>query len=447
MPDIMKALNDTYFDASFEPVASMFERQAQFSPDKPAVVSTALSFTYRELNRRSNSIANSLLELGIAADDTVMLFLERSALVYAANIGILKAGAAFVYAPPSYPEERARYIFRDAACRYLITSRETDPEKLNAILGKDERPLYIEELLEHNNTADPHAGIKAHDLAYCIYTSGSTGKPKGVMIEEDNLFNFLHHNPKNTETACIAENSSVLLANAALTFDVSIMEEFIPLTSGGTVAFASDAEILNPLLLKEFIQKNRVDGICITPSFLNTLISLPAMKEALKNIRVYDIGAEAFPGSLFAKIRLISPNALILNGYGPTETTISCTVKMLESGENISIGKPNANVSCYIVDKDNNECAAGEVGELLIAGRGVGRGYKNLPEKTAEAFIEFKGMRSYKTGDLARITPDGEIEFHGRRDSQVKLRGLRIELGEIEESMSGFDGIDSCAAA
>ena len=157
------------------------------------------------------------------------------------------------------------------------------------------------------------------------------------------------------------------------------------------------------------------------------------MREALKQVRSYDLGAEAFQGGLYDKICAVNPEAYIMNGYGPTETTISCTMKVITSGENITIGIPNANVLVYIIDENNKEVPDGQVGELLICGKGVGRGYRNLPEKTAEAFIEYHGMRGYKSGDLALINSEGEIEFHGRKDNQVKLRGLRIELGEVEE--------------
>ncbi|MBR4464809.1 MAG: AMP-binding protein [Treponema sp.] len=185
-----------------------------------------------------------------------------------------------------------------------------------------------------------------------MYTSGSTGKPKGVMIEHGNLFNFVNPSPKNYEARGITEKGTVFLAMAQMTFDISVMEEWLGLTSGMTVALASDEEIMNPLLMKDFMLKNKIDAVCFTPAYANTIFSIPQIQEALRAIKTYDFGSEAFPASLFTKIRAVNPAAYIMNGYGPTETTISCTMKVIESSENITIGKPNANVYAFIVDSD-----------------------------------------------------------------------------------------------
>ncbi len=440
-------LNDTFWEVSFKPVAALFEAQALANPERLAVVSTAVSMTYGELNEAANRIANALRYYNVRPDDTVMILLPRNVMSYAANLGILKAGAAFVTASTEYPDERIAFMFKDAGCRFLITTHKITFDRLDLIIEMGKRPLFLENIVTSPWPEDPVVRIDESDLAYMIYTSGSTGKPKGVMIEQGNLSNFLDHNPKNRETLYLAEKASVVLAVAPLTFDFSIMEEFIPLTSGLTVALASNAEILDPLCMRDFMLKHKVDAVCATPSYLNILLSIPKLKDALANIKIYDLGAEAFPAGLFEKIREASPEAMIMNGYGPTEATISCTMKVIEDAKHITIGKPNGNVFCYIVDQNNEEVEKGEIGELLICGKGIGRGYKNLPEKTAESFIEFRGMRGYKSGDLARITEDDEIEYHGRRDDQVKYHGLRIELGEIEANMAKFPGIDACSAS
>lgn len=441
------SLNDTSYPVQFLPVSKMFEERVKEHPDKLAVVSSSISMTYEELNEMANRIANALRYDNIRPDDTIMILLPRSALIYAVNMGILKAGAAFVTVSTEYPDERISYIYKDAGCRRVITTHRIAFDKLDLIIELGKRPLFVENAIASPWADNPEVRIDERDLAYCIYTSGTTGNPKGVLIEQSNLHNFLTHNEKNRETMGLVEHCNVLLANAALTFDVSIMEEFIPLTSGMTIAFASNEEILNPIMMRDFIIKHHVDGMCGTPSYINTLLSMPQLKEALSQIKVYDIGAEAFPSSLYEKIVAVNPDAYIMNGYGPSETTISCTMKVIESHDNVTIGKPNANVYCYIVDDKNNEVPKGELGELVVCGKGVGRGYKNLPEKTAETFITFNGMRAYKTGDYARITENDEIEFHGRRDNQVKYHGLRIELGEIEENMSRSTYIEACVAA
>lgn len=194
-------------------------------------------------------------------------------------------------------------------------------------------------------------------------------------------------------------------------------------------------------MLGNLIIEHKVDIMTTTPTYLSNMIDLPQLRKAVSQIKVFDVGAEAFPPALYDKIRSVNPDAYIMNGYGPTETTISCTMKVITDSKNITIGAPNGNVKVYIVDKDNKVLPDGETGELVVAGLGVGRGYINLPEKTAAVFIELNGERAYKTGDLAKINTDGEIEFFGRIDNQIKLRGLRIELGEIEEVINSYEGI------
>lgn len=442
----MKGRNETFYEAAYESVVRMFERQAAVHPDQTAVISGGESRSYAQLNADANRVANVLIENGVQAETIVAIVLERGIGVYTATQGILKAGGAFTCISPEYPEERVRFILEDSGAKWVITD-----SRIRAQYGEmwDTlacTPLLVEELLEHENTENPGREIAEHDLCYVIYTSGSTGKPKGVMIEHGNLFNFVHANPKNHETFGYTERASVALALAAMTFDVSIMEEFIPLTNGMTVVIATEEEIHNPELLADTILKNGVDILTTTPSFLSVMLEIPKMRETLKQIRSYDLGAEAFPGGLYHKICEINPDAYIMNGYGPTETTISCTMKVITSSEQITIGFPNANVQVFIIDETNEEVPDGQVGELLICGKGVGRGYRNLPEKTAEAFITFRGMRGYKSGDLARINADGEIEFHGRKDNQVKLRGLRIELGEIEEVILSHADVRNVAA-
>lgn len=430
----------------FRSIVNLVERQAILTPDKTAAAGGRISLSYRELNEYANRLANALLYFGVQREERVMIMLPRNIMYYAVNLGILKAGAAFVTVDISYPDERIRFIAGDAGCRYVIVTRSIfrGRRELMETLGAE--PLFLDELLASPWPDEPFLRTGEHDLAYCIYTSGSTGQPKGVMIEHGNLMNFLVRDPENLEVMRIAERSSVILACAALTFDVSLMEEFIAFAFGKTLVMASSEQIVNPLLLKELLDRYQVDGLICTPSYLNMLLSVTALKTSLSRIRVFDVGAEAFPGELYTKIRAVNREGVILNGYGPTETTISCMCREITDSENITIGRPAAGVSCYIVDEELNEVPAGETGELLICGKGVGRGYRNLPEKTKEAFVSFRGMRGYRSGDLARIDENGEIVFQGRMDSQVKLKGLRIELGEVENVMAGCDLIETCAA-
>ena len=429
----MKKNKDTIYEIDFVSVVRMFEKQVEIYPDKTAVISGSERKTYGELNADANRVADVLIKNGVEAETIVAVLLERGIKVYTATQGILKAGGAFTCISAEYPEERVRYIIEDSGAKWIITDEKTKNRFRDLWEALECTPLIIDEILKGNNTQNPNREIQEKDLCYVIYTSGSTGKPKGVMIEQGNLSNFVNANPKNHETLGFTEKSSVVLALAAITFDVSIMEEFIPLTNGMTVVIATEEEIHNLDLLADTILRHGVDNITTTPSFFSVMLEIPKMREALKQVCSYDLGAEAFQGGLYDKICEINPDAYIMNGYGPTETTISCTMKVITSAENITIGMPNANVLVYIIDENNKEVPDGQVGELLICGKGVGRGYRNLPEKTAEVFIEYNGMRGYKSGDLALINSEGEIEFHGRKDNQVKLRGLRIELGEVEE--------------
>lgn len=437
----MSEINETKFDFEFQPVTKLFEEQVSLNPNKTAVIAGDESLTYTQLNERVNRVANSLLEKGAGREKIIGVMLERCCDFYSVRQGILKSGSAFVVATPEYPDDRVEYIFEDSEAMFVITTKDI-AEKRKELFSKLKCDiLLLDELLENANTTNPDVDIKEHDLCYCIYTSGSTGKPKGVMIEHINLANFVNPNPKNGETLGFVERGSVCLAMAAMTFDVSIMEEFISLTNGLTVVIASDEEILNPLMLGELIIKNKVDIMATTPTYVSNIIDLPQLKKAISQIKVFDFGAEAFPPALYEKIRSVNSDAYIMNGYGPTEATISCTMKVIDNNKKITIGIPNANVKAYIVDKDNKLLPDGESGELVIAGLGVGRGYVKLPEKTSAVFIKINGEKAYKTGDLAKINEDGEIEFFGRIDNQIKLRGLRIELGEIEEVINSFDGV------
>ncbi len=308
--------------------------------------------------------------------------------------------------------------------------------------------LTVEGLCRNANAENPGLTVKTSSLAYVIYTSGSTGRPKGVMLEHGNLCNFVNANEKNLETREFVEGGKTALALAAVSFDVSMMEIHISLTHGMTCVMATEEEIHNPLLLADLIKNEAVDVVCFTPSYLANLLQFPEAEESLGRVKMYDVGAEAFPPSLYGKAHAASPDAVIVNGYDPTEATISCVATILSGGERITIGKPSANVKAWVMDKFGHELPAGAVGELVIGGLGVGRGYMNLPDKTSAAFFTYEGVRAYRTGDIVRLlrSDDGfDVDYIGRGDRQVKIRGLRIELGEVESVIREFPGVADVA--
>ncbi len=421
----------------------LFERQAARFPDKIAVIANGEKLTFSALNANANKIANRLLDMGISTEQMVGVMMPRTVDVYAVRQGIMKAGGAFLPIDPEYPDERVSYILEDSGAKFVIVPGALVRERSQFAQKLPAKTLVLEELLsDGGNTQNPKVDIKPENLCYCIYTSGSTGKPKGVMIEHRNLVNYVDDNPFNVEARSYVQNASVSLAFAAITFDVSILEECIPLYHGITVCMANEEEIHNPFALSKLIMDHGVDMMTCTPSYLINIIDMPQMREALSQIKVFNVGAEAFPDALYEKIMALGSNAKVFNGYGPTETTIGCAFETV-TGEAITIGKPMANIQMMMIDKYRNLLPAGVPGELLIIGNGVGRGYVGKPEMTADKFIGFEGKKAYRSGDLARWNHHGKIEFMGRMDNQVKLRGLRVELDEIENVINRYPAVKS----
>lgn len=420
----------------------LFEHQVLLYPEKTAVIANGERRTFRELNKNANKIANHLLELGLVSEQMVGVMLPRTVDVYAARQGIMKAGGAFLPIDPEYPDERISYILEDSGAGFVILTREIAKERSQFVKQLKAKVLVVEELLAEGSTENPNVDVRPEQLCYCIYTSGSTGKPKGVMIEHRNLVNYVNDNPYNVEARSYVQNATVSLAFAAITFDVSILEECIPLYHGITVCMANEEEIHNPMALSQLITEHGVDMMTCTPSFLTNIIDMPEMKDSLSQIKVFNVGAEAFPDALYDKIMALGSQAVVFNGYGPTETTIGCAFEQV-AGEKITIGKPMANTKMVMIDKYRNLLPAGVPGELLIIGDGVGRGYVGKPEMTKDKFIRFEGKKSYRSGDLAKWNHHGKIEFMGRMDNQVKLRGLRVELDEIENVMNQYPTVKS----
>ncbi len=418
----------------------LLERQVLLHENKTAVTAGGESITFGELNKRANKIANALISKGIGEEDIVGLYMDRCVDVYPIRQGIMKSGAAFLSTEPEYPDERISYIFENARAKFVITTKKLYASRKSLLDAVPCEILLLENLYLCENAENPGVTIRPSSLAYCIYTSGSTGKPKGVMIEHRNLMNMLAYHEKNVLAKDYVDNTSVFLGLAAITFDVSIIEEMMPLYHGQSVAMATNEEIHNPILLANMMQKTGVDMMKCTPSYMQTMLDFPEVCKVFSQLRAIIIGAEPFPATLYDKMRKAGFRGIIFNSYGPTETTVTVTIDELD-GEHVTIGTPAGNTKIYMLDRFGNILPKFARGELTILGGSVGRGYVGLPEMTKEKFIDYCGEPAYRSGDVAYWNENGKIVHCGRSDNQIKLRGLRVELDEIENVMNRFEGI------
>lgn len=443
---ILESINST--ERKFEniPAHRFFERHAAENPNQTAVICNGRSLSYDEMNRQANRLAHRLIEYGAGPDSIIGIILNRSVELDVAEMGILKSGGAFLGLLPDYPDDRISFCLEDAGSTIVVTTRALQEEKAE-LLGKDKpyRTLLLDDILsEDGNDTNPEIEIRQDSLAYCIYTSGSTGNPKGVLVEHHNLA-CLAQPFDGTYSSYYGKNGgNVSLAISSISFDMSLLDNLLFLLNGKTVCIATEQEIHNPALLVNVMAENAVECVAMTPSMAVNYLSIPEFQNAIRNVKVFFAGAEAFPESLYAKLKSLSPDIHVINGYGPSECTITCCAKELEDGQKITLGCPSPNTEFYVLDKNGNILPRYACGELIICGELVGRGYMNLPEKTKASFFTLNGKPAYHSGDIVRINGDGEIDFFGRRDNQVKLRGFRVELDEIERTILSFDNIGQC---
>ena len=452
---LQASFNSTKVSIPFVPVHEQIARHARKNPDKPAVIAGGKTLSFRELDLLSSRLAKAIAEKGIGNDDLVGVLFDRTVWAYVAEIAVLKAGCGFMPFIPDYPDDRIQFCMKDSASRLLITCR-AQAEGRQLLRDNRYEMLTLEEVFgkELNQIIADGAWsdfapvpVYRDSLAYCIYTSGSTGKPKGVMIEHRNIANYVHRNEKSIEIMHYAEPGRVCLAIASFSFDVSVVEEFVPLCNGNTVVIATEAEIHDPALLARLIRETGATGITCTPTYLMSLLEIPESREAIRQITFFDIGAEAFPRPLYDRLRELRKDSVILNVYGPTECTMGCAAALMGDQEQVTVGRPIANTTFYVADTFGNPLPVGLKGELIICGDQVGRGYVNPTGKNTSAFFTYHRERAYHSGDLAAWTDSGEIRIFGRMDNQIKLRGFRIELDEIEKVMMEFPGLSSGAVA
>ncbi len=411
-------------------IQQRFEEQVEEHPEHVAVVKDDIYLTYSELNEKSNQLARILRSKGVQAESIVALSTERSIETIIGMLAVLKAGGAYLPIDPSYPEDRKEYMLEDSKAKILLTQSymTKDISYDGELIYLDNKELYEGDAsnLQHNT--------KSNNMAYIIYTSGSTGKPKGVMIEHHGVINLCYwlnerYNLKNNKNILQITNTS---------FDVSVEEIFGALLNGATLCIAADEILMDKNKFKQFVDKHNINMAQFVPATLSELI---INNEKMESLKIVICGGDKISEAL--KEQVLDMGYNLYNCYGPTEITVDAATKQCERGK-VTIGKPIANTRAYILDNNNGLQPIGVPGELCISGVGLARGYLNREELTAEKFVYNpyeKNQKMYKTGDLVRWLEDGDIEFLGRIDHQVKVRGFRIELGEIESQLLKYEGI------
>jgi len=438
-------------------VHALFEEQVARQPDAVALVFEGRALGYDALNRRANQLAQRLLAQGLRPDDRVALYLERGLEMVVGLLGVLKAGGAYVPLDPGYPAERLAWMLADSAPVALLTHHCLH-DRLLGIDGARALPILVLDAPETramlarqpDSNPDPGAlGLTSRHLAYVIYTSGSTGRPKGVMNEHDGVVNFLRWNHGQYR---LGAGGDRVLQKTPFSFDVSVWEFFVTLTSGARLVIARPEGHQDPRYLSQVVAEERITLLHFVPSMLQVFLDHADLRQCASLRTVLCIG-EALPHALQERFHRLLPQAELHNLYGPTEAAVHVTFwrcdRTLHAGK-VPIGRPIANTRLYVLDAHREPVPIGVVGEIHIGGAGVARGYLNRPDLTAERFSPdpfagTPGARMYQTGDLGRWLADGTLEYVGRNDFQVKVRGFRIELGEIEARLAACTGVHEAA--
>ncbi|UPG79658.1 non-ribosomal plipastatin synthetase PpsC [Bacillus subtilis] len=437
---LIHELNRTKIDyPRNETISRLFEMQAEQTPNAVAIVSDTQVFTYEDLNSWANQIASVLQIKGVGPDSVVALLTGRTPELIAGMLGILKAGGAYLPIASDLPVERIAYMLSDSGAALLLQSEKTEKQ----LLDIECEQIIIEDIQKQGKTKNVDSSAGPHSLAYIIYTSGSTGKPKGVMIEQRSVIRLVKNSNYITFTP-----EDRLLMTSSIGFDVGSFEIFGPLLNGAALHLSDQQTFLDSHQLKRYIEHQGITTIWLTSSLFNHLTE--QNEQTFSQLKHLIIGGEALSPSHVNRIRNVCPEVSIWNGYGPTEnTTFSTCLHIQKTYElSIPIGRPVGNSTAYILNQWGVLQPVGAVGELCVGGDGVARGYLGRPDLTKEKFVPHPfapGDRLYRTGDLARWLPDGTIEYVGRIDDQVKVRGYRVELGEIESALRQIDGVKEAA--
>jgi amino acid adenylation domain-containing protein len=419
-----------------------FSRQAAETPEAIAIKFGDQKLTYAEVDARSTRIARYLQSQGVTAGDLVGICVDRSAEMLAYLYAIMKSGAGYVPLDPAYPSERLQYMCDHSGLKLIVTE-----QNLSERIAAFNKPLLIVDSavqeIDQLDSSPLEETAQPSDICYVIYTSGSTGKPKGVQVPHGAVVNFLY---AMRQTPGFTADDSVL-AVTTLSFDIAVLELYLPTISGGTVVILDSLTAADGVKLGEQLNQHEISVMQATPATWRLMIQAGwSGKQGLKIL----CGGEPMPKDLVQP--LLERCSELWNMYGPTETTVWSAAFQVTSAEApILIGKPIGNTQIYILDKNGNEVPVGCEGEVFIGGAGVTLGYRNRQDLTDERFVEnryrnpfvnYVSDRLYKTGDLARYQSDGNIQFLRRNDKQVKVRGFRIELGEIESALDAFPQIE-----
>jgi amino acid adenylation domain-containing protein len=438
--------NDTQTDYPYKQcIHRMFEEQVGRTPDRIAAVFEGQEVSYATLNSRANQLAHFLLTAGASADRLVALCIERSIEMLVAIVGVLKSGGAYVPLDPAHPADRLSFMIEDTESFIILSQSWLEP-----VLPADKRAVWLDtgwDAIAVHRQDNPVTAVIPDHLAYVIYTSGSTGKPKGAMLPHKGVCNRMIWQIQGYPL----DQDAIVLQQIPLSFDPSVTEIYPALSCGARLALARHGGQKEGAHIVALIKEQQVSDAFFVPSMLQLFLDTPGVEECVSLRRVESAG-EALTLELETRF-LGTLNTDLYNFYGPTETSVSMMYYpcgMQETRSVIPLGRPLANVEIYILDGGFDLEPAGIPGELCIGGVPPGRGYLSRPDLTAERYTPngygpHPGARLYKSGDLARYLSDGNIEFLGRIDHQIKIRGYRVELGEVEEALASYPGVNECA--